>query len=56
MVKGRQALAGTYEAREYVGSGKFDVVVNSLEISQEAKDRLMKATKFGLGIKDKASE
>lgn len=51
-MRGRKADAGTYEAREYIKSGKMAEVVEKLEIGADAKVRIMKAVKFGLGIKE----
>ena len=55
--RGRKAEAGTYEAREYVRAGNLDEVLKDQalvagELSEEAKARIIKAVKFGLGIKE----
>lgn len=50
MPKGRKALPGTHEARENI-----EVIIKGIqavELSQDAKDRAIKAVKFGLGIKE----
>ena len=50
MGKGRKALPGTYEARDNI-----DIIVKGIEstnLSQDAKNRAIKAVKFGLGIKE----
>ena len=52
MAKGRKALAGTYEARDFVKSIAFNDWINSLALQPEAKARISKAIKFGLGIKE----
>ena len=54
MTKGRKALAGTYEARENI-----DVICNAIsgcKLSEDAKNRAIKAVKFGLGIKEESVE
>jgi len=55
MKKGRKALAGTYEARDYVNKGHFVEFLkgNSKNIASEiCIERIVKAVKFGLGIKE----
>jgi len=49
--RGRQAEAGTYEAREFVSQGNVEKLLEPLTISAEAKARILKAIKFGLGVK-----
>jgi len=51
MGKGRKAEAGTYEAREFVKAGNIEKLLEPCVISQEAKARILKAVKFGLGVK-----
>jgi phenylpyruvate tautomerase PptA (4-oxalocrotonate tautomerase family) len=55
MARGRKAEAGTFEARE-----KFKVICAGIQsidgVSNEAKKRIVKALKFGLGIKEEAKE
>jgi len=54
MAKGRKALAGTHEARL-----KIDVICNAIsacELSEDACNRVIKAVKFGLGIKEEEKE
>ena len=53
--RGRKALAGTYEARDYVNEGHLNEAltdINAQELSNEARKRIIKAIKFGLGIKE----
>ena len=52
-VRGRKASAGTHDARDYVNSGKFSALLNLEKgtINQETIDRIIKAVRFGLGIK-----
>lgn len=52
MAKGRKALPGTYEARDFVRSTAFQDWIDSLALHPEAKARISKAIKFGLGIKE----
>ncbi|MHA1753191.1 MAG: hypothetical protein ACTSYZ_12580 [Candidatus Helarchaeota archaeon] len=50
MVKGRKALPGTHEARE-----KIKIICKAIQecnVSDDAKKRVIKAIKFGLGIKE----
>jgi hypothetical protein len=56
MSKGRKAEAGTYEAREFVNKGLLDKLFADVKISNEAVARIIKATKFGLGIKIQSIE
>jgi hypothetical protein len=51
MARGRKADKGTYEAREFVNSGKFDLLLGG-DMSEDCQQRLIKAVKFGLGIKE----
>ena len=51
MGKGRKALIGTYEARDFVVSKKFAHWISQASISPEARERLQRAIYFGLGIK-----
>jgi len=51
--RGRKAEAGTYEARDYVIKGCLDkLFIDKKDVSKEAIARIMKAVKFGLGIKE----
>jgi len=53
MARGRKAESGTIEAREYINSGRLDGFISRIEdLSSEAKTRIIKAYKFGLGIKE----
>ena len=52
MTKGRKALPGTYEARDFVNSIAFKDWIDCLRLQPDAKTRIIKAIKFGLGIKD----
>ena len=52
MAKGRKALPRTYEARGFVKSTAFEDWIDSLALQPEAKARISKAIKFGLGIKE----
>ena len=51
MSKGRKALPGTYEARDYVTSNEFVGWINTLPLSGDGKARVSKAVLFGLGVK-----
>jgi len=51
MARGRKADKGTYEARGFVQSKKFEIWLNDSGQKQEVKDRIQKAIFFGLGIK-----
>lgn len=53
MAKGRKALPGTYEARDFVVSDQYNVWLDSCPIKADGKARIDKAIHFGLGIKDK---
>jgi len=51
--RGRKAGAGTQEAKDFVVRGKLDrFFADRKDISDEGVARIMKAVKFGLGIKD----
>lgn len=51
--RGRKAGVGTLEAREYVLNNGLDTLLESVnDLSLEAKNRIVKAVKFGLGIKE----
>ncbi len=52
MTKGRKPSQELKEAREVVLSGQLEVVLADLQASENAKVRIIKAVKFGLGIKD----
>jgi hypothetical protein len=52
MTKGRKPSQELKEAREVVLSGQLEVVLADLQASENAKVRILKAVKFGLGIKD----
>jgi hypothetical protein len=51
MTRGRKADKGTYEARE-----KISLICNKIlmikDLSNDAQERVIKALKFGLGVKD----
>lgn len=50
--RGRKAGAGTVEAREYVESGALEQLLTvQKELSYDCLIRLVKAVRFGLGIK-----
>ena len=50
--RGRKAGAGTHEARKYVQEGGLDVLLAEVkDLSPEAVARIIKAVRFGLGIK-----
>lgn len=56
MARGRKALPGTHEARDYVVSDNFDKWIDALSkdgLSNDAKVRIKKAVLFGLGVKSK---
>jgi len=51
--KGRKAEAGTYEAREYVQKGFLDrLLADETNLTDAGAFRIIKAVKFGLGIKE----
>lgn len=53
MSRGRKAEVGTYEARKYVLYGCLDrLFSDEKDLSNEACARIIKAVKFGLGIKE----
>lgn len=53
MTRGRKAEAGTYEARKYVLDGCLDrLFADEKDLSNEVVARIIKAVKFGLGIKE----
>jgi len=53
MARGRKADKGTYEARDYVLKGCLDrLLADEKNLSNEGCHRLIKAVKFGLGIKE----
>ena len=52
MPKGRKAGVGTHEARILIINGQVQQAIENINCSNEAKKRLLKAVKFGLGIKD----
>ncbi|MFA5048564.1 MAG: hypothetical protein WC516_06090 [Patescibacteria group bacterium] len=52
MAKGRKPSQELKEAREVVLSGQLEVVLADLQASENAKVRILKAVKFGLGIKE----
>lgn len=52
MSKGRKPSQSLKEAREVVTSGQLEVVINDLQTSEVVKERIIKAVKFGLGIKE----
>ena len=52
MPKGRKPEPGTLEAREMVHNGKLlDLLAREENLSHDGCIRIMKAVKFGLGIK-----
>ena len=51
MSKGRKAQAGTLEARKFVIDGNIEKFLETQQISADCKTRLLKAIKFGLGVK-----
>lgn len=56
MSKGRKPSQSLKEAREVVTSGQLEVVINDLQTSEVVKERIIKAVKFGLGIKETVVE
>lgn len=56
MTKGRKPSQSLKEAREVVTSGQLEVVINDLQTSEVVKERIIKAVKFGLGIKETVVE
>lgn len=56
MAKGRKPSQSLKEAREVVTSGQLEVVINDLQTSEVVKERIIKAVKFGLGIKETVVE
>lgn len=49
--RGRKAIAGTYEARDYVNKGLLSrLLVDEKELTDVGAYRIEKAVKFGLGI------
>lgn len=52
MAKGRQALPGTYEARDFVVSDQYETWLNKCPINADGKARIDRAVRFGLGIKE----
>lgn len=52
MPKGRKPSKVVAEAREVVNNGQFEAVISDLQVSQEVKNRIVKAVKLGLGIKE----
>lgn len=57
MARGRKADVGTYEARGYVLDGCLDrLLADEKDLSNEGCARLIKAVKFGLGIKEEEKQ
>jgi hypothetical protein len=57
MVRGRKADVGTYEARIWINKGYLENVLSDMsDLSQEGRVRIIKAVKFGLGIKEEVKE
>lgn len=54
--RGRKALEGTHEGRDFIVSDKFDNWIDSCPISKDGKARIKKAVMFGLGVKDYTKE
>lgn len=60
--RGRKAGTGTLEAREFVKTGQLEKVlkdpalVADSSLTEEGAKRIIKAVKFGLGIKETKTE
>lgn len=52
MSKGRKPSQSLKEAREVVTSGQLEAVIADLQVTDAVKERIVKAVKFGLGIKE----
>jgi len=51
--RGRKAGVGTTEAKKYVNEGLLDTLLEEVkDLSNEGRIRIIKAVKFGLGIKE----
>ena len=55
--RGRKAGAGTLEARDYVNTGGLDrLLADERDLTNAGASRIVKAVKFGLGIKEIKTE
>lgn len=52
MTKGRKPSTELAEARSIVTSGQLEAVLTDLQTTDTIKARIVKAVKFGLGIKE----